>query len=182
MPQHLLTDSTMPVSFCKAGIGSARAMAEFLGPDVYVVEDVHEELKRLAERLSALKSLLKEWPSNPVRELDLQLKAQVAAALKARRLPGMHQAEDRGEVATVLYAVERRALGELFQIVTDDRYGKQLAHDRGFKLVTTPGLVLRMVREEALPRSDGKRVWQQSMPRQKWKEFDVALTRGQASA
>jgi hypothetical protein len=101
MPQLLLTDSTMPVSFCKAGIGCARAMAQFLGANVYMVEDVHEELERLAESLPALKSLLEDWPPNPIRELDLPLKVKVAAALKARRIPGAHQAEDRGETATI---------------------------------------------------------------------------------
>jgi len=182
MPPLLLTDSTMPVSFCKAGIGCARAMASFLGAEVHMVKDVHEELERLAGELPALKSLLEDWPSNPIRELDLALKANVAATLKARRIPGMHQAEDRGETATIFYAEQRRASGELFQIITDDGYGKQLARDRRFKLLTTPALVLQMVCNDALSPADGKRVWQRSTPRGKWKEFDSALARQRASA
>lgn len=181
MTSLLLTDSTMPVSFCKAGVGCARAMAEFLGVSVHMVKDVHEELERLGGELPALKTLLEDWPPNPVRELDLSLKAEVAAALKARRVPGTHRDEDRGETATLFYAAKRRDLGEVFSIVTDDSYGKQLARDRDFKLLTTPSLVLRMVCAEALSHADGKRVWQRSTSRARWKHFDTALARERAS-
>jgi hypothetical protein len=125
--------------------------------------------------------LLEDWPPNPIRELDLPLKAKVAAALKARRIPGAHQAEDRGETATIFYAADRRTHGEVFEVVTDDSYGKQLAHDRGFKPYTTPRLVIRMVCEGALPRADGKRVWQRSTPRPAWKRFDAALAQERTS-
>lgn len=182
MDSLLLTDSTMPVSFCRAGVGCARAMAEFLGDSVQMVADVHEELERLGGELPALRSLLSEWPPNPIRELDLDLKAEVAAALKARHVPGTHRDEDRGETATVFYAVKRRDIGEAFRIVTDDSYGKRLARDRDFELLTTPVIALRMVCAEALSQADGKRVWRQSTNRSQWAAFDAALARERASA
>jgi hypothetical protein len=146
-----------------------------------MVRDVHEELERLSSDLPALEKLLSGWPRNPIRELDMGLKAEVAAAMKARCVPGQHPDEDRGETATVFYAAKRRDQGETFDIVTDDSYGKQLAGDRGFSLITTAALTIEMVREGALSSSDGKRVWRQCVSRSRWKAFDIALARAGAS-
>lgn len=173
----LLTDSTMPVSFCRAGIGPARAMANFLGDRTHLVEDVLAELERLAGGLPALAALLEGWPSTPARQLDLNLKADVAVALKARQISGGHPDEDKGEIATVFFAEHRRGLGEEFTIATDDSYGKRLASDRGFEILTTPALALQMICAEALSEADGKRVWQRSTSRSRWKEFGPALDR-----
>lgn len=180
MEPLLLTDSTMPVSFCRAGIGPARAMADFLGDRVHLVEDVLGELERLAEGLPALAALLKHWPATPARALDLNLKADVAVALKARQISGSHPDEDRGEIATVFFAEHRRDLGEEFTIATDDSYGKRLARDRGFEVLATPALALQMICAEALSEADGKRVWQRSTSRGRWKEFSSALARERA--
>jgi hypothetical protein len=157
-------------------------MAEYLGLSVHMVKDVHEELERLSDTLPALKTLLEDWPRNPVRELDLDLKADVAAAMKARRIPGQHPNEDRGETATVFYAARRRDQGEVFDVLTDDTYGKQLVRDRGFALVTTASLTIEMVRGDALSSSDGKRVWRLCVGRSRWNDFDVALARAKASS
>lgn len=172
----------MPVSFCKAGVGCARAMSGHLGERVHIVADVYAELQRLSPELPALETLLEIWPLNPVRELDLRLKAEVAAAIKARHVPGQHVDEDRGEIATVLYATSRREAGEVFEILTDDSYGKTLARDRSFKLLTTAALTIEMVHAGALSEGDGKRVWRHSVGRSRWKDFDVALARERASA
>lgn len=180
MEPLLLTDSTMPVSFCRAGIGPAKAMAEYLGERAHLVKDVHEELERLAEGLTALATLLELWPLTPARELDLNLKADVAAALKARQVPGGHPDEDKGEIATVFYAAAQRRLDEQFTIITDDSYGKRLARDRGFEILTTPALTLQMVCAEAFSEAEGKRVWRQATGRQRWKEFESALARERA--
>jgi hypothetical protein len=171
----LLTDSTMPVSFCKAGIGCAKAMAKHLGSSVHMVDEVHLELERKAEEIAALKSFLEEWPPNPVRQLDVELKAQVAQVLKARQVPGQHPDEDRGEVATVFYANERREEGELFDVVTDDGFGKQLARDRGLEVVTTASITIDLVRAEVLSLKDGKRVWQECTSRAQWARFEEAV-------
>lgn len=175
MAQLLLTDSTMPVSFSKAGSRSARAMAMHLGDRVHMVSDVYVELQRLARRLPALARLLEDWPPNPVLELDVSLKADVAAAIKARHIPGQHLDEDRGELATVFYAASRRDTGEDFKVITDDSYGKTLARDRGLELVTTAEIVLEMVQAEDLSHADGKRVWRQCVSKRRWNEFDSAL-------
>lgn len=76
-------------------------MANFLGGRVHLVEDVLEELERLAKDLPALAALLRDWPSTSVRELDLKLKAEVAVVLKARKISDGHPDEDKGEIATV---------------------------------------------------------------------------------
>ena len=171
MADLLLTDSTMPVSFCKAGIASARVMAEYLGARVHLVEDVDVELRRLATELPALATLLEDWPLNPVRQLDLSLKAEVALAIKARHVPGQHPEEDRGEIATVFYAAKRLEEGELLDVITDDRFGKQLVRDRGLGLVTTPNLVIELARSGALSVKEGERVWRHCTPRAAWGRF-----------
>jgi hypothetical protein len=171
----------MPVSFSKAGVRSAHAMARHLGDRVHMVSDVHIELRRLSQRLPALAKLLRGWPPNPVRELDLHLKGEVAAAIKARQVPGQHPDEDRGEVASVFYAASRREAGESFEIITDDGYGKKLARDRDLALVTTADLALEMVQMDALSHVDGKRVWRQCVGRSRWKDFDGALAQRRAS-
>ena len=140
-----------------------------------MVEDVYEELERLSAALPPLAALLKDWPPNPVRRLDISLKAEAAAAIKATHLPGDHPRTDAGEVATVLYAARQRELGETFDVLTDDGLGKALARDRGLTLVTSPGLVIEMVRASALEAKDGRRVWQQCLPRKRWREFDDAV-------
>lgn len=177
MASLLLTDSTMPMSFCRAGGGCALAMAEYLGSTVHMVSDVHEELTRLSTDLPALMKLLETWPRTPIRELDLELKMNVATAMKAQRVPGQHPGEDLGETATVFYAARQRERGETFEIVTDDSYGKRLARDRGFTPVTTATLTLAMVREEALSSPEGKRVWRECVSRSQWSAFDSALAR-----
>jgi hypothetical protein len=156
-------------------------MAHFLGTQVHMVKDVHEELERIGKGLPALKALLDEWPPNPIRELSLELKATVAAAMKARQIPGQHPDEDRGETATVFYAAQQRGLGEVFSIVTDDVYGKQLARDKKFEVLSTPALTLDMVRSSALSSADGKRIWRHCVRQSRWKDFDAALAREGAS-
>jgi hypothetical protein len=172
----LLTDSTMPMSFCKAGIGCARAMCGYLDEKVHMVEDVHVELLRLAEGLPALDSLLSDWPPNPVRRLDPDLKTEVAAAIKAKHIPGQHLQEDRGEIATVLYATAQRALGNTYGVITDDRYGKDLVRDRDLELVTTPDLIFTMIQAGALVKKDGERVWRECVGRKSWGQFGRVLS------
>ena len=110
MTSLLLTDSTMPVSFSKAGVRSAHAMARHLGDRVHMVSDVHIELQRLSQRLPALAKLLRGWPLNPVRELDLHLKGEVAAAIKARQFRGsiLTRIGERSPPSSMLLADERR--------------------------------------------------------------------------
>lgn len=183
MALPLLTDSTMPVNFCRAGIGCARAMADHLGHRLHMVSDVHEELWRQTRSFPALESLLEVWPRTPVRELDLELKADVARVLKARRSPGEHPSEDRGEVATVFYAERRRNDGEGFEVVTDDGFGKRLARDRGLAVLTTPKLVAQMASQEAISMKDGERVWRHCFSnRDLWKEFAAAVDREREQA
>jgi len=82
-----------------------------------------------------------------------------------------------GEIATVLYAAKRRDEGEIFDVLTDDRYGKTLARDRGLTLITTSHLVVDMVAANAMPEQDGKRVWRECVPRKAWGNFEQALAK-----
>lgn len=87
-----------------------------------------------------------------------------------------HPDEDRGEIATIFYAVSRREAGEEeFKVITDDQYGKTLARDRGLGLVTTADIAVEMVQADVLSHADGKRVWRQCVSRARWNDFDLVL-------
>ena len=168
----LLTDSTMPVSFCDAGANLAGSLLTYLGDRLHMVADVHEELERKAEGSAALRAFLGAFPDERVRVLDLSVAAKVAEARKAVSVAGTHPREDVGEIASVFYAEVRREQGEEFTVITDDHYGKTLARDRQLKVVTTPSLVVEMVCAEALAYADGERVWRACFTnRDKWKGF-----------
>lgn len=64
----LLTDSTMPVNFCKAGANCALAMLTYLGESLYMVAEVREELERKAEvdGSPALRRFLDKFPGERV--------------------------------------------------------------------------------------------------------------------
>lgn len=168
----LLTDSTMPVNFCRAGAHCALRVLEHLGERLYMVADVEEELRRQARSSPALQRFLDAWPGGHVRGLDLALTRKVAETLTALRTGGEHPREDAGEIATVFYAERRRDEGERFALITDDAFGKQLARDRSFTPITTPQLVVEMVCAGAIGDSDGERVWRQCFTdRSKWPAF-----------
>lgn len=174
---RLLCDATVPVNFCKAGLSSAQAMAAHLGGSVHVVDEVFDELTRLAETLAPLRSFLASWPPNAPLRLDPELRLDVASVVTVRATA--HPNEDRGETATVLYAERRRALaGEEFEILTDDQWGRKLARDRGLQCRNTPQFVVEMVCTSRLAYKDGQRVWQQCFTNQrKWKEFRGVVER-----
>jgi hypothetical protein len=175
----LLSDATMPVNFCLAGLPAAKAMAEFLGERVHVVDEVHDELTRIAEEgLVPLQTLLESWPANEVIRLDPSLRAQIAPVIQLRELQDRHPKEDRGETATVLYAEQRLDHGERFDILTDDGWGRQIAADRTLRCHNTPALIVSMVGADALSYKDGQRVWQKCFTSQtKWKAYREAVAR-----
>lgn len=176
----LLSDATLPFNFCKAGIPAARALAAYLGDRAYVVDEVFNELTRLAEEGNAtLTTFLESWPPNPPLRLDPELRLQVGSVVAVRALSTAHSGEDRGETATVLYAERRRATsGELFEILTDDTWGRQIADDRGLRCHNTPALIVAMVCADALTFKDGQRVWNASFTnREKWKGYRDAVAR-----
>lgn len=174
---RLLCDATVPVNFCTAGLPSARAMAAHLGGSVHVVDEVFDELTRLAETLVPLKIFLTSWPPSEPLRLEQGLRLDVASVVTVRAT--VHPNEDRGETATVLYAESRRELaGEGFEILTDDQWGRKLARDRGLQCRNTPQLVVEMVCASRLTYKDGQRVWQQCFTNQrKWTEFHGAVER-----
>lgn len=172
----LLTDSTMPFNFCKAGYPAAQAMVDYFGDRLHMVGDVHTELERLSAGFVALQRFVGAWPKERTRKVDSQLTLKVAAAIKVRQVAGQHAKEDLGETATVLYAEQRRDAGEEFEVVTDDRYGKTLARDRGFSPVTTPAIVIEMVCAKALSYQDGHRVWRQCFSdKTRWTQFKARI-------
>lgn len=172
----LLTDSTMPFNFCKAGYPAAQAMVDYFGDRLHMVGDVYAELERLADGFVALQRFVEAWPKERTRQIGPELTLKVAAVIKVRQVHGQHSKEDLGETATTLYAEQRRDAGEAFEIVTDDGYGKTLARDRGFSPITTPTIVIEMVCAEALTYQDGQRVWQQCFTnRARWGLFKTRI-------
>ena len=152
-------------------------MAEYLGEEVYIVADVHQELKRKSSGLPALERLLEEWPRTEVRSLSVELRDTVAAVLMVQEAPEDDPIEDQGETATIFYAEECRAVGEVFVVATDDRQGKRLAREKGLDFVTTEQLVVEMVCAGALAYNDGKRVWQEAVPRAGWQRYEQEIER-----
>lgn len=179
VPSLLLTDSTMPVSFCAAGSNCALAMLGYFGHRLHMVAEVRDELERkaIADGSPALRRFLDEFPEERVRVLDRELAVKVAVAKKVIQLPGAHPNEDLGEVASVFYAAQCRDAGEVFAVVTDDGEGKKLARDRALEVITTASLVLEMVDAEAFPYADGERVWRKCVGRKRWKEYRAAVER-----
>jgi hypothetical protein len=174
----LLTDSTAPVNFSKAGGNCAIAMLQHLGARLHMVAEVHEELVRLAKESVSLQRFVDEFPADRIRSLSRELTAMVGAAQKAMNAAGTHPREDIGEIATVFYAEQRRDEGEVFDLITDDHTGRTLASDRSLKVITTPSLIVEMVCAGALDYSDGNRVWQSCFTnRAKWKGFRERIER-----
>lgn len=176
-PVLLLSDSTMPVNFCKAGANSALAMLAHFEESIFLVADVFEELTRHAAESAAVKRLMEEWPASQVLDLDLALTAEVASILKLRQTVGQHPRSDAGEIATVLFAANARdqGLGE-YTVVTDDVFGKDLARDRELALRTTQQVIIELVCAGSLSYRDGERVWRQCFTnRSKWSTYRPAI-------
>ena len=156
----LLSDSTLPINFCKCGPTIARKFAEYLGDRVYVVHDVYEELDRNPENIPALKDFLEEWPTTEVIQLAASVRGEVADILKSNITGGLHPKEDAGECATVFHARHVRNSEAIeYLILTDDQEGKRLARFEGLSVLDTPHLAIEMVVEGALSEDEGWAVW-----------------------
>jgi hypothetical protein len=175
----LLSDATMPVNFCKAGANCALAMLEHFGSRIFMVADVHEELARHGESSPAVKKLIDRWPTTQVLGLDLDLTTNVASILKLTRLTGDHPKADAGEVATVLFAAKCRDEGmREYVVVTDDRFGIDVARDRKLPLQNSPQVIVEMVCADSLSFADGDRVWRHCFTnRAKWSAYREAVAR-----
>ena len=133
--------------FCRvaeAGEAHLEMTAEYLRPNVKIVDDVRKELRRRSEtpehsRLGRLK-LLDVPEDDAITITDSSVLSQIDTILKRRRKkkPG-HEAEDRGEVFTALGA---HALG--YPVLMDDGYGKKLAVQRQVPVFTTQDLAVEM--------------------------------------
>lgn len=157
----LLTDSSILVNFC--AISAGPALVAYLGDRLFVVEAVMRELRRLAEKSEhgGLKRLLDNgWPDKAsVLPVDHEVEADIAAAMQFEATPETHLDENLGETATVLYAVAERDAGREFQILTDDRGGKEKADQRGFRWTHSGMLAVEMVGAGKLSYDHGRRIW-----------------------
>jgi hypothetical protein len=152
------------MNFCEAGIDCAQKMADYLGADVFMVEDVHIELVAKAKNFPVLAELLKDWPPSAPLQLPPHVKTKVVDILKYNKSGRLHTNEDRGETATVLYAENHLTeQGEKFDMLMDDRGGKALAKDRGLACIDTPTLVVEMVCHGNLSVREGERVWRKTL-------------------
>ena len=139
--------------FCRlaaAGEGPLEAAAEYLRPNVRIVEDVRKELRRrsrtpLHARLARL-ALLDVPEGDAVTITDRSVLADIATILDGRRRskPG-HEDEDRGEVSTALAAA---ALG--WPVLMDDGFGKRLAAQRRVAVFTTQDLAIELAATDRL--------------------------------
>jgi predicted nucleic acid-binding protein len=134
--------------FCRvaeAGEAHLELAAEYLRANVKVTEDVRKELRRRAgmskhQRLKRLQ-LLDVPEGDAVTITDAKMLGQMITILDSRRRlkPG-HEDEDRGEVSTVLTAVENG-----WPVLMDDGFGQKLAAQRGVAVYTTEDLAVEMV-------------------------------------
>lgn len=79
--------------------------------------------------------------------------------VRALQQPGDHPKKHAGEAATIVKAMETRAL-----TVLDDREAKGFARARGVRFVSTTQLVAQMVVDRAIGSEDGLAVYRQAAP------------------
>lgn len=136
---------------------------------MYVVQIVHDELKRQAEEKGdqAVAFLLRLWPpTEQILEVDQQIESDAAAAALFQRTESMHPLENLGEIATLLYAVSYRDQRQkTFVVLTDDRGAKIDAEARGFDWMHSGMLAVEMVGARELDYNLGRRVWESAVPR-----------------
>lgn len=140
----ILADTGPFCRLAEAGEAHLDIVAEYLRPNVKIVEDVRKELRNRATkpehaRLTRL-DLLDVPEGDAITITDSVVLDQINRILARRRKhkPG-HENEDRGEVFTALGA---HALG--VPVLMDDGFGKNLAVQRGVQVFTTQDLAVEM--------------------------------------
>jgi hypothetical protein len=141
---QVLADTGPFCRIAEAGEAHLDAAAEYLRPNVRIVEDVRKELRRRSKtpRHARLKRLgileVPEGDAITITDRDVLDEIDLILARRRTLKPG-HEQEDLGEVSTVLAA---QALG--WPVLMDDGWGKSLAGRRSVPAFTTQDLAVEM--------------------------------------
>lgn len=162
----LLSDSTLPVNFCKCGLALAEKFADYFGDQIHIVHDVRVELIRNPWKITALDEFLKIWPRTAVIHVSETIREELSDIQKINRRNFIHDNEDIGEYATVFHARDALKVdGTKFTILTDDGDGKMLARREGLVVSDTPSLVIEMAVAQHLSEQEACAVWNAALPR-----------------
>lgn len=140
----ILADTGPFCRLAEAGEAHLDMAADYLRPNVKIVEDVRRELRNRStksqhKRLARL-DILQVPEGDAITITDNVVLSQIDTILTRRRKtkPG-HEAEDRGEISTALSA---HALG--LPVLMDDGFGRSLAAQRGVLVFNTEDLAVEM--------------------------------------
>jgi hypothetical protein len=121
---------------------------------------VHDELLRNRRRFAASERLIRHLEANE-RIVDLSPEGVMWVARSAAyfRTRCDHGRKNVGELATARLASELIAAGRAPIVLVDDRLGAELCRRFAAPVLATHDVVVEMVREGALCRFEGARVW-----------------------
>ena len=145
----ILADTGPFCRIAEAGEAHLDVAAEYLKPNVKIVEDVRKELRRRSTKPehSRLKRLemLDVPEGDAITISDKIVLGKIDTILTRRQTHPGHVDEDRGEVFTALSA---QALG--MPVLMDDGFGKRLAAARNVPVYTTEDLAVELAAVGAL--------------------------------
>jgi len=140
--------------------GSAGYLIElmaYLGSKAAISREVEKELLRNArnDEYAFLRSLQHIQPPIEVIDLSTRSAEELLDRARAARKPGDHPDMHKGEISTVLLAVE---LPDSL-VVCDDRLGKRLSEKKEIPRLSTPQLAAEMVAVSELAREAGREIF-----------------------
>lgn len=158
----LIADSSVLFRFFEAGPDCTRKLMEYCGDRLYIVHDVAVEIDRYAsdETMKDGIAVFAELLRNDPLDLPIEITEKVADILRLGKSHLPPSDEDRGEVATVLYAKWAWDNEEWeFLVLIADNFGSDLAESREIAVINTTDTVVELVRLRALTPADGEVLW-----------------------
>jgi hypothetical protein len=162
---RLLIDSSVAMRFIHAGSDCSRALTDYFGDKLFVVDAVWNEMDELSrsDRIDyglRVRRFLDEQLKNPKIETHETVKEDVASLLFTWHDEDDHEKKDEGEVATILHAEWARAnLQQEHTILIGDGDGLALARAKLFEVALTKDVIYELVCERAMTFEQGERVW-----------------------
>jgi hypothetical protein len=143
-----------------AQVGHAHSLLSWFGDALWAVREVYEELVRNRCRFAATERLIRHLEDRGhVIELSPDGTAWVARVAPFFRGPCDHGRKNVGELATARLARELIGTGRRPIVLVDDRLGVDLCHRVRAPVLATHEVVVEMVRDGAMSRYEGARVW-----------------------
>lgn len=132
-------------------------LVAYLGAKAAISREVEKELLRNArsDEYAFLRALRHVQPPVEVIDLSSRSAEELLDRARAAREPGDHPDMHKGEISTVLLAVE---LGEAL-VVCDDRLGKRLSKKKMISRLSTPQLAAEMVAVSELSHEVGAEIF-----------------------